>query len=254
MALVKLSVDDGCAVLTLNAPERRNLLTIDLSQELLKLVRQAEADESVKGLIITGEGSAFSGGGDLGELLAASEGSGEEIREIYSGFLAVANCRLPTIAAVNGPAIGAGMNLALACDVRIAAESARFDTRFLAIGIHPGGGHTWMLQRAVGWQEASAMLLFGEPLTGQQALEKGLVLDCVPNNELLARAKSLVAKTKHYPRELLLQTKQSMQQTRWHSVHADAVDLEYEVQMDSLRQPEAKAALTALYEKIKGGR
>ena len=143
------------------------------------------------------------------------------------------------------------MNLALACDVRIAAESARFDTRFLAIGIHPGGGHTWMLQRAVGWQEASAMLLFGETLTGQQALAKGLVLDCVPNEELLIRAKALVARTGHYPRELLLQTKQSMQQTRWLDSHADAVDLEYEVQMDSLRRPEAKAALTALYENIK---
>ena len=82
---------------------------------------------------------------------------------IYEGFLRVLRSPLPTIAAVNGPAVGAGMNLALACDVRLAGASARFDTRFVKIGLHPGGGHVWMLERAVGPQAAAAMVLFGVP-------------------------------------------------------------------------------------------
>ncbi len=252
LSQVSLTVENGYALMVLNAPAQRNVLSAQMSREIISCIDRVESDPAIVGLIITGKGPAFSAGGDLGELLAVGRGESEGIDEIYSGFLAVANCTLPTIAAVNGPAVGAGMNLALACDVRLAAESALFDTRFLAIGIHPGGGHTWMLQRAVGWQEATAMLLLGQTVTGKQAVAKGLALECVPDRDLLPRAAELTAAMRHYPREVIVETKKSMRQSRWLVSHAEAVDLEYEAQYHSLRQPGAIAALTALYEKISG--
>ena len=120
--------------------------------------------------MITGEPPAFCSGADVAALGSLSEqkhdGERRAIGSIYEGFLRVLRSSLPTVAAVNGPAVGAGLNLALACDVRLAGESARFDTRFLRIGLHPGGGHTWMLDRAVGPQAAAAMVLFGAPVDG----------------------------------------------------------------------------------------
>ena len=103
---------------------------------------------------------------------------------------ASARSPLPTIAAVNGAAVGAGMNLALACDVRLAGRSARFDTRFLQLGLHPGGGHTWMLQRIAGPQAAAAVVLFGEVLDGEEAERCGLVWRCVDDDALRDRRRA----------------------------------------------------------------
>ena len=125
-------------------------------------------------LIVTGAGKAFCAGADLTALGDATE---DGLRSIYDGFLAVANCALPTIAAVNGAAVGAGLNLALAADVRIAGPAALFDPRFQKLGIHPGGGATWMLQRAVGLQVARASLLFGMRFDAEAAVRYGLALE-----------------------------------------------------------------------------
>src|SRR5690606_10735426 len=137
-----------------------------------------ESDGTTRAVVLTGSGSAFCAGADLTQLGEARE---EGLLRIYEGFLRVARSPLPTVAAVNGPAVGAGMNLALACDLRVAGTSARFDTRFVDLGIHPGGGHTWMLRRLVGPQTAAAMLLFGERLDGPAAEAAGLVWRCVPD-------------------------------------------------------------------------
>ena len=106
---------------------------------------------------------AFCAGANLGNL---AEADGDSLGTIYEGFLRIARSPLPTLAAVNGAAVGAGMNLALGCDVRIAARRAKFDTRFLQLGLHPGGGHTWMLRRIAGPQAAMAAVVFGEVLDG----------------------------------------------------------------------------------------
>jgi enoyl-CoA hydratase len=170
---------DGVAVLTVSDPERRNALTLGLSDDLAAAVAACERDESVGALVVTGAPPAFCAGGDLGTLATAGKSGGDhDLRRIYEGFLAVARCPLPTVAAVNGPAVGAGLNLALACDVRLAGPAARFDARFLTLGIHPGGGVTWLLQRAVGPQAAAAMMLFNEvcppgPGAGHQAHHAG---------------------------------------------------------------------------------
>ena len=130
-------------------------------------------------------------GANLGNL---AEADGPSLGRIYEGFLRVARSPLPTIAAVNGAAVGAGMNLALGCDVRLAGRRAKFDTRFLQIGLHPGGGHTWMLRRIAGPQAAMAAVVFGEVLDGAEAERVGLVHRCVDDDELLDAAHAMAAR------------------------------------------------------------
>jgi enoyl-CoA hydratase len=133
-----------------------------MSARLRDAVERAEADPDVHAVVVTGAGKAFCAGAHLSALGAAGGGPAESgLRRVYDGFMAVGNCRLPTIAAVNGAAVGGGLNLALAADVRIAGPGALFDARFQKLGLHPGGGATWMLQRSVGPQVARAALLFG---------------------------------------------------------------------------------------------
>lgn len=155
---------------------------------------------------------------------------------IYEGFLRVLRSPLPTIAAVNGAAIGAGMNLALACDVRMAATSARFDTRFVKIGIHPGGGHVWMLERAVGPQAAAAMVLFGVPVDGARAAEIGLAWSCHPDDELLDAARTLAARATRAPAGLLDVVKATLRQAPWQPDFEAAIATEVTNQAWSLGQ------------------
>jgi enoyl-CoA hydratase len=176
---IDVQVTDGVGVLTLNAPERRNAFDLAMCDETAAALDELEADDGVGALVVTGRGSAFCAGADLSHLGASQR---EGLLAIYEGFLRVARSPLPTIAAVNGAAVGAGMNLALAADVRLAGASARFDTRFLQLGIHPGGGHTWMLQRIAGPQATAAMVLFGEVLSGEEAAACGLAWRCVPDD------------------------------------------------------------------------
>ena len=147
-------VADGVGTLTLNNPDERNTLTAPMVAEIVAAMDEIEADESVGAIVVTGTPPAFCAGANLGNLRQAPTAS--SLGNIYEGFLRIARSPLPTLAAVNGAAVGAGMNLALGCDVRLAARRARFDTRFLQIGIHPGGGHTWMFRRIAGPQATMA--------------------------------------------------------------------------------------------------
>src|ERR1700694_2522983 len=181
---VVVQVDDRVALITVNDPDRRNAVTAEISSGLRAAVDAAEADPNVHAIVVTGAGKAFCAGADLTALGAATE---DGLRLIYDGFLAVANCSLPTIAAVNGAAVGAGLNLALAADVRIAGPAAMFDPRFQKLGIHPGGGATWMLQRAVGPQVARASLLFGMRFDAEAAVRYGLALKVAEDPVAAAR-------------------------------------------------------------------
>ena len=156
---VHTTITDRVAVLTLSHPARRNALNIALSALLAEAVQAAADDPEVGAIVVTGEDPAFCAGGDLAELATAGPA---QLKTVYAGFLALADCPLPTIAAVNGAAVGAGLNLALATDLRLAGPRASFDSRFLQLGLHPGGGYTWMAQRVLGPQGAAAMTLFGE--------------------------------------------------------------------------------------------
>lgn len=250
--LVRRIDHDGVAVLRLDDPDRRNVLSLRMVTDLVAAVEACEADDGVRAVVLTGAGSAFCAGAELDNLLAAARGEDHRLRTVYAGFLRVASSRLPTIAAVNGPAVGAGLNLALACDVRLAGESARFDCRFAGLGLHPGGGHTWMLTRAVGHQVATAMLLFGEVLDGRAAAEAGLALRCVPDAELEQAAVDFGTRAVGTDAALLRTTTGSLRESRT-AEFAQMVEVEFERQVWSLHQPAFRQAIDRALARLRTG-
>ncbi|WP_018686365.1 enoyl-CoA hydratase [Actinokineospora enzanensis] len=246
---VLLERRDGVAVLTLNAPERRNALTLAMSGRLAKLVAECEADPGTSAIVVTGAPPAFCAGADLTEL---GESRAEGLRGIYAGFLAVARCSLPTVAAVGGAAVGAGLNLALAADVRIGGPRARFEARFLQLGIHPGGGMTWMLDRIVGPQTATAMTLFRHVPDAAEARRVGLTLTTVDggHDALVDAAVELALPAAKAPRDLVVAIKDSLRVNAITDSHADAVEAELVKQVASMDAPEFARLLAAMKAKI----
>ncbi len=247
MSLVLVTVTDGVATLTLNNPEERNTLTAPMVEEITAAMDRIEGDSAIGALVVTGAAPAFCAGANLGNLATAS---GQSLGTIYEGFLRIARSPLPTIAAVNGAAVGAGMNLALGCDIRIAAKRAKFDTRFLQIGIHPGGGHTWMLRRIAGPQAAFATVMFGEILDGTEAERIGLVWRCVEDDQLMAEAQKIAARAAGIPRPLLETVKQTIKDMADIDNHPDAVKRELEPQLWSTKQPWFAERIAAMQAKI----
>lgn len=243
--LVLYRVDNRVALITVNDPDRRNAVTDAMSAQLRAAVERAETDQNVHAVVVTGAKQAFCAGADLSALGDAAE---EGLLRIYDGFMAVGRCTLPTIAAVNGAAVGAGLNLALAADVRVAGPTAVFDARFQKLGLHPGGGATWMLQRAVGPQVARAVLLFGMRLDAESAVRHGLALNVA--DDPLAAALELAAGPAAAPREIVLATKATMRATtNPGSVdveqHEQAKRVELGPQAKSIQSPEFAARLAA---------
>lgn len=247
MPLVLLDLADGVATLTLNNPGERNTLTAAMVAEIVETMDRVEADAEIGAVVVTGAAPAFCAGANLGNL---AEATGDSLGSIYEGFLRIARSPLPTLAAVNGAAVGAGMNLALGCDVRLAARRARFDTRFLQIGIHPGGGHTWMLRRIAGPQTTFAGVVFGEVMDGAEAERVGLVHRCVDDDQLLAAAHEMAARAASAPRELVIEVKRTIQDMADVDDHPAAVERELTPQVWSTRQPWFKERLAALQTKI----
>ena len=239
MEYVRVEQREAVSVVTLVDEARRNAMTAPMVEEIVETFDTLERDGTTGAVVVTGAPPAFCSGADTSSLGAiASAGNDRERRSvvsIYEGFLRVLRSPLPTVAAVNGPAVGAGLNLALACDVRIAAASARFDPRFVKIGIHPGGGHLWMLERAVGPQTAAAMVLFGARVDGARAVELGLAWSCHPDDELLARAVEFAAGASA-PIPLLGRVKQTLRAAPWQPDFDAAVATEVAQQAWSLGQ------------------
>lgn len=245
---VRTEVTDGVAVLTVSNPARRNALNLDLSQKLVAAVEAANADDSVGAIVVTGQAPAFCAGGDLAELQQADPAT---LKRVYSGFLAIASSPLPTLAAVNGAAVGAGINLALACDVRLAGPTARFDVRFMQLGLHPGGGYTWMAQRALGAQGSAAMTLFGDVLDACEAERVGLVWRAYDSDEdLMAGARELAGRAAAAPRDLIVTTKATMRITSRLDAHADATDIEVRAQAETVHSEAFAERVAALQKKI----
>jgi enoyl-CoA hydratase len=245
---VRSERSDGVAVVTLEDPDRRNAINSTMNEELLALFDELEADTDVRAVVITGHSPAFCAGADLGELRDATDPA--QLRSIYRGFLRIANSTLPTVAAVNGAAVGAGVNMALACDVILAGESARFESRFLTVGLHPGGGHMWRLARLTDDRTVRAMVLFGEALDGRRAEEVGLAWRCLPDDELLAAAVALARGASVAPRALVARTKDTISRLATVSTADDAVTMELDVQAWSAAQPEFEQLLAKLQARI----
>jgi enoyl-CoA hydratase len=250
---VRIEVSDRVAVVTLDDPKRRNALDLAFCDEMSAAFDSIEARDDVGAVVVTGAPPAFCAGADLSHLGASGEG--EEgaragLLAVYEGFLRVGRCPLPTIAAVNGAAVGAGMNLALVCDLRVAGRSAKFDTRFLQLGLHPGGGHTWMFRRITGPQAVFATVLFGEVLNGEEAERAGLVWRCVDDEALLPTCIELAARAAAGPPELVAKMKQTIHDMADIATHGDAVERELTPQVWSIQQPAFQERLAALQAKI----
>jgi enoyl-CoA hydratase len=248
MSLVVVSRSEGVATLTLNNPAERNTLTAQMVTEIVAAMDEIESDTSVGAIVVTGAPPAFCAGANLGNLAEANDTS---LGAIYEGFLRVARSPLPTLAAVNGAAVGAGMNLALGCDVRLAARRAKFDTRFLQIGLHPGGGHTWLLRRIAGPQAAMAAVVFGEVMDGEEAERVGLVHRCVDDDQLLAAAQTMAERAASAPRDLAIEAKKTIQAMADIDTHSAAVQRELDPQLWSTRQPWFAERLAAMQAKIR---
>lgn len=247
--MIQTKVQAGVATITLRNAKRRNAITSQMVTEIIDALDALEADEAVHAVIVTGEGSAFCAGADLSHLVRAATGDAEAeaaVRDIYRAFTRLRESTLPTIAAVNGPAVGAGLNMALVCDVRIAGRTALFSSTFLSLGLHPGGGNTWMLERAVGPHVAAAMTLFGEQLDGEEAERVGMALRVVEDEDLLAEANKLAERVASYPREVTMDAKRSLGEMPQVAEYSEAIDVELVRQLRSATTQEFARRMEAL--------
>ncbi len=202
--LVLLERDGDVALLTFHDPERRNAMTRAMGEAFAECVARLATETSLRAAILTGAGRSFSAGGDLGMIQErADQGAArpgharrdirDGMRAFYQLFLSVRELPFPTIAALNGAAVGAGLCVALACDVRIAAEDAKLGLNFTRLGLHPGMGATWTLPRLVGPERAAELLYASRIVTGREAVEMGMVGRALPADEVLPAARALAA-------------------------------------------------------------
>jgi 2-(1,2-epoxy-1,2-dihydrophenyl)acetyl-CoA isomerase len=237
--------DGDVTILTIDRPEKRNALGSRTASELADAIE--EEGRSARVLIVTGAGGAFSAGGDLEELAAWVDEPEEAIaKHLYGSFQAmIRNLRAApavAIAAVDGPAIGAGMDLALACDFRIASDRARFGQVWVKLGLIPGTGGAWLTQMLAGPAAAAELLLTGDIIDAARALELGLVNRVVPPGELLDEARSLAETLLRRPREGLIESKRAMVVAQQAALDA-ALNHAAAVQPGRFRSDEFKSAL-----------
>jgi 2-(1,2-epoxy-1,2-dihydrophenyl)acetyl-CoA isomerase len=190
---LRVDVDGPVATITLDRPEALNALTVEIKVALREELERIAADRGIRVVILTGAGRAFCAGQDLAERERPDAAPLDvELRERYNPIIrALRSMGQPVIAAVNGVAAGAGASLAFACDLRIAADDARFVLAFGRIGLVPDSGATWLLPRLIGSARAAEMALVGDPISADEALRIGLVSRVVKADELLAEARRL---------------------------------------------------------------
>ncbi len=250
--------DGPIVTLTMDEPETRNALTGNrAAEEFCAAAARVAADETIKVVIVTGAGGAFSSGGNVKDMRRLSVGDigGAAIREEYrQGIqrlaLALYNLDAPTIAAVNGPAIGAGCDLACLCDMRIASAKARFAESFIKMGLIAGDGGAWILPRIVGASKAAEMAFTGEAIDAGEALRCGLVSAVVEPEELMAAARDLARRIAVNPAPALRLTKRLMREGQ-HMRFDSLLELAAAYQALAHKTPEHAEAVAAFIEKRK---
>jgi 2-(1,2-epoxy-1,2-dihydrophenyl)acetyl-CoA isomerase len=232
---VLYEVKDGVATLTLNRPERLNALGGTLREDLLAALLRGGEDADVRAIVLTGAGRAFCAGGDVKAMHEAKERGAERpvldkiapLRDRV--ILAMRDAPQPIIAAVNGPAAGAGMNLALACDIRLASTTATFSQAFVRRGLHPDWGGTYFLPRVVGMARACEMVFTGDPVGADEALRLGLVSALHPPETLMAAARALAEKIARGPSIAIRLAKRAL-------YHNQEVDLRAALEFETFAQ------------------
>lgn len=256
MAFLTLERDGAILTVTMNQPETRNALTGNTAvQEFVQLCDDLRRDASVKVVILTGAGPIFSSGGNVKDMKRFFDDvlTPDLIREEYrQGIqqipLAMQQLDVPVICAVNGPAIGAGLDLTCMCDIRIASETATFAESFVRVGIVPGDGGAWLLPRAVGMAKAAEMAFTGEAINAQEALACGLVSRVVPPQELLPTARALAAKIAANPGAVMRMTKRLLREGQGATL-ASVLELSAACQAVAHKTADHREAVTAFIEK-----
>ncbi len=230
---IKFQIDAGVATLTLNRPERLNAFTDAVHVDIRAAMDVLDRDGTVRCLVITGAGRGFCAGADLSARAAqgnAPRDAGASLENNYNPLIRrLRDLAVPTIAAVNGPAAGAGMSLAMACDIVIAARSASFLQAFCNIGLVPDAGSTYFLPRLIGRQRAAGMALLGEKLPAETAAEWGLIWKCVDDDKLQAEVAALASKLANGPSKGLGLIKRALQDS-WNNDLPRQLDVERDFQ------------------------
>ena len=242
---------EGVQTLTLNQPNRLNALSAEMLQALNAALRASERDSSVRALVLTGAASAFSSGADISEFTFDSRPPdlGDLLRRRVNPIVTrMRSLEKPLLAAVNGVAAGAGMSLALACDVRYAAASARFVVAFVRIGLVPDAGCLYFLPRLVGPGAALELAWTGDPISAQQALEIGLVNKVLPDDRVLSETQELASRLAHGPARTIALIKRAINQA--HELPLERVlELESSYQELCARHPDFAEGVAAFREK-----
>lgn len=244
----------GIATITLNQPERRNALSWDMAKELAAAISEAKRDPGVRVLVLTGSGKSFCAGGDVKSMAEGMEKplfeSRDMILEYYRTALAVTEVEVPTIASINGHAIGAGLTLALACDLRLAAREAKMGATFLQIGLHPGMGTTYFLPRTVGIARACELIFTARVIEAEEAERIGLVNRVVPAEDLAEETRKLAEEIAAGPHLAMKMAKKSIYRGTTCDLES-VLDFESYAQAACTQTEDLREGITAFIQKRK---
>jgi len=241
---------DGIVTVTLNRPESLNAMTVDMGDEVTQLVQELKQDQDARVLILTGAGRAFCAGGAKGNLQSRTSGSSnaEPPKVFYTRFLALRQLEIPTIAAINGHAVGAGFCVALACDMRVAAADAKMGLNFVRLGIHPGMAGTYTTPRIVGMAKACEVIFTGKLYTGEEAYALGLVNRVVPSGKVMDEAFALAREIAANAPIAVRLAKKALYKGDDALLDA-AIEIESDYQAYTWTTEDAKEGITAMTEK-----
>ena len=256
MSFLNIARDGAIWTLTMNQPETRNALTGNTAvEEFVQVCDEIRRDASVKAVILTGAGPIFSSGGNVKDMQRFFDDAltPDAIREEYRQGIqriprALTQLDVPVICAVNGPAIGAGLDLTCMCDIRIASETATFAESFVRVGIVPGDGGAWLLPRAVGRAKAAEMAFTGEAIDAEEALACGLVSRVVPADQLLPTARAQADKIAAHPGAVMRMTKRLLREAQ-HSTLESLLELSAGYQALAHKTADHREAVMAFVEK-----
>jgi 2-(1,2-epoxy-1,2-dihydrophenyl)acetyl-CoA isomerase len=251
MPVVLTDLSEGVQTITLNQPDKLNALSSAMMTELLQVVRAAERDDAVQALVLTGAGRGFSAGADLSQSDSDTtlQDVGDALRSRYLPVITRLHAlEKPVLAAINGVAAGAGLSLALACDVRYAAESARLVVAFVRIGLVPDAGMLYFLPRLIGPGKTLELAWTGDPLSASEALEVGMLNRVLPDAQLLAETQALAARLAAGPHKAIALIKRAVNQS--HELPLDRVlEMEAHYQTIAAKDPNFAEGIAAFREK-----
>jgi 2-(1,2-epoxy-1,2-dihydrophenyl)acetyl-CoA isomerase len=251
---IQVEMREAVGVITLNRPASLNALTSEVGREFKAAVDEVR-EQGARAVVITGAGRAFCAGGDLREMQRIAEREGkveaffdEPLRLLNECILLIRRTPLPFIAAVNGAASGGGCNLALACDLVIAGETARFNQAFIKIGLSPDCGGTFILPRLVGWKQATELMMTGDVVSAARALEMGMINAVVPDEDLLPSAMAMAARLAQAPTAAIGRVKELLEESATND-YGGQLELERKAQIQSGLTKDFREGVAAFIEK-----